>query len=119
MRSDIQGLRAVAVLMVILNHAGLPLQGGFLGVDVFFVISGFVISRNLLSEYQEKGSINLRDFYRRRFYRLFPPLAAVTTATLILSVLFESPFRQQIKTVKSAAAAIFLNANTFFFLDSG
>ena len=58
-RSDIQGLRAIAVLMVVSFHAGLPTPGGFVGVDVFFVISGFVITAMLMREWSREGRIRL------------------------------------------------------------
>ena len=66
-RSDIQGLRAVAVLLVALGHAGVPfLGGGYVGVDVFFVLSGFLITGLLLTEALETGRISLVRFYARR-----------------------------------------------------
>src|ERR1051325_1428873 len=72
-RDDIQGLRAVAVLLVVLAHAGVPyLQGGFVGVDVFFVLSGYLITGLLL-----RGRLSLADFYVRRARRILP--AAVLT----------------------------------------
>ena len=74
-RLDIQGLRGLAVLMVVAFHAGLPVQGGFLGVDVFFVISGFVIAGMLLRELAEHGRVRLGVFYARRIRRLLPALS--------------------------------------------
>ena len=59
-RSDIQGLRAIAILLVVAYHSGLPVAGGFVGVDVFFVISGFVITRLLWAEIRRSGRIDLR-----------------------------------------------------------
>ena len=77
-RDDIQGLRAVAVLLVALGHAGVPfLSGGFVGVDVFFVLSGFLITGILLAEFAERGAISLPRFYLRRARRILP--AAVLT----------------------------------------
>ncbi|HEY0002849.1 MAG TPA: acyltransferase family protein, partial [Actinoplanes sp.] len=70
-RPDIEGLRAVAVLLVVLSHAGVPLlAGGFVGVDVFFVISGFLITTLLVKELNKTGSISLARFYARRGVRL-------------------------------------------------
>lgn len=66
-RVDVQGLRALAVLSVIAFHAGLPLPGGFIGVDIFLVISGFVITAMLLREHTATGKLDLVQFYRRRF----------------------------------------------------
>jgi peptidoglycan/LPS O-acetylase OafA/YrhL len=82
-RPDIQGLRAVAVLLVMAYHAGLPLPGGFAGVDVFFVLSGFVITATLVREVERSGSISLRRFYIRRIRRLLPALAIVVAATAL------------------------------------
>ena len=77
-RDDVQGLRAVAVLLVALAHAGVPfLSGGFVGVDVFFVLSGFLITGILLAEFAERGTISLPRFYLRRARRILP--AAVVT----------------------------------------
>ena len=65
-RADIEGLRAVAVMLVVAAHAGLPwLQGGFIGVDVFFVLSGYLITGLLVQEIDRTGRIALLDFYAR------------------------------------------------------
>ncbi|MEP7737521.1 acyltransferase family protein [Nocardioides sp. 31GB23] len=85
-RRDIQGLRAVAVGLVVLDHAGW-LPGGFLGVDVFFVLSGFLITGLLLAELERSGTISLRDFYARRARRILPAATLVALATLLGSVL--------------------------------
>ncbi len=74
-RLDIQGLRAIAVLVVVAFHAGLPLPGGFVGVDIFFVISGFVITAMLLRERESLGRVRWGRFYARRFKRLTPALS--------------------------------------------
>ena len=74
-RADIQGLRALAVLLVVLAHAGVGfLPGGFVGVDVFFVLSGFLITGLLLAEVRANGSVSLIDFYVRRAGGSCPPL---------------------------------------------
>ena len=66
-RDDLQGLRGVAILLVLLGHAGVPfLAGGFVGVDVFFVLSGFLITGLLLEQVATRGRISLREFYVRR-----------------------------------------------------
>ena len=72
-RDDLQGLRALAVLLVVLDHAGLPfLRGGFVGVDVFFVLSGFLITGLLLAQARRDGKVRLLDFYVRRARRSCP-----------------------------------------------
>ena len=77
-RTDIQGLRTVAVGLVLVFHAGAPfLPGGFVGVDVFFVISGFLITGILLKEVERRKSISLLDFYARRVKRILPAASAV------------------------------------------
>jgi peptidoglycan/LPS O-acetylase OafA/YrhL len=82
-RADIDGMRAFAVLAVIVFHA-LPtkLPGGFIGVDVFFVISGFLIS-SLILDQQQRGAFSLADFYARRVRRLMPALLTVLFATFV------------------------------------
>lgn len=72
----LDGLRAVAILLVILSHAHAPMfDGAFFGVDLFFVLSGYLITALLLKEMQATGRVDFWQFYRRRFYRLMPPLA--------------------------------------------
>src|SRR6476661_8177324 len=93
-RPDIEGLRAVAIVAVLLCHAGLAfVAGGYVGVDVFFVISGFLITRLLLGEVDRTGGISLRRFYARRAKRLLPLTAVLLAAVGILSVLRLSPVR--------------------------
>ncbi|GAA2861640.1 acyltransferase [Actinoplanes cyaneus] len=88
-RSDIEGLRAVAVLLVVLSHAGVPLMaGGYVGVDVFFVISGFLITSLLLREAAAQGRISIGRFYARRALRLLPVAAVVLISTLIAARLW-------------------------------
>jgi peptidoglycan/LPS O-acetylase OafA/YrhL len=113
-RGDIQGLRAVAVLVVIGAHAGFsPLPGGFVGVDVFFVISGFLISRLLFLEASRTGTISLRNFYARRARRILPAATVVSLATLIGSVLWLSA-REALDVVYDVAWATFFGANLRF-----
>jgi peptidoglycan/LPS O-acetylase OafA/YrhL len=81
----IDGLRAIAVIAVILYHLGISwIPGGFLGVDLFFVISGYVITRLLLDSIQERGGLDLRDFYMARIRRLLPPLIFMIVVTSII-----------------------------------
>lgn len=88
-RSDLQGLRAIAVILVILHHAGFHwVAGGFVGVDVFFVLSGFLITGLLLQEYEETGRLSLSLFYLRRLRRLLPVLMFVLGITVLVTVWF-------------------------------
>jgi len=83
-RPDIQGLRALAVVLVILDHAGVPgFEGGYIGVDVFFVISGYVITTLLHRQPGRQLGVNLRHFYSRRIRRIVPAATVVLIATLI------------------------------------
>jgi peptidoglycan/LPS O-acetylase OafA/YrhL len=88
-RPDIEGLRAVAVGLVLLFHGyGGPVTGGFVGVDVFFVISGFLITNLLLAEQVRNGRISIAGFYARRVRRILPASALVVIATLVATYLF-------------------------------
>jgi peptidoglycan/LPS O-acetylase OafA/YrhL len=85
-RPDVEGLRAVAVLLVVLFHAGVPgLTGGYVGVDVFFVISGFVITGLLLRERAATGQTSIRAFYARRCRRIIPAATLVILVTVFFS----------------------------------
>lgn len=85
-RLDIQGLRAVAVLLVVLYHAHVPgLTGGYVGVDVFFVISGFLITGHIVREIAEHGRLSLGAFYARRVRRLLPAALVVVLTTLVVA----------------------------------
>lgn len=110
-RRDIQGLRAVAVLLVVLFHAELPVPGGFVGVDVFFVISGFVITAMLMREWAQHGRIRFAHFYFRRFLRLTPALALVVAVVALASVFLQNPFGAQQTTARTGIGAMLLSAN--------
>lgn len=91
-RTDIQALRALAVLLVVLYHAHVPgVRAGYVGVDVFFVISGFLITTQLLGEASRTGRIAFARFYARRIRRLLPVALLVVAATLVVSRLFQPP----------------------------
>nr|MCH9789142.1 acyltransferase [Actinomycetes bacterium] len=117
-RADIQGLRAIAVLLVITFHAGLPVVGGFLGVDVFFVISGFVITSMLLREWHTYGRIRLATFWRRRFFRLTPALALTVFVVFILAALILLPLQQQV-AYQTGLGALFFVANIVIARNTG
>jgi len=110
-RNDIQGLRAIAVGTVVAFHAGLPVPGGFLGVDVFFVISGFVITAMLGREWAKSQTIRFSTFYARRFRRLTPALALLVVGVVALSALIASPMGDQQNTAKTGIGALLLSAN--------
>ena len=108
-RPDIEGLRAVAVLLIVLYHAGLPgLAGGYVGVDVFFVISGFLITSLLARELDDTGRLDLAQFYARRVRRILPAAFLVLGATIVGCVVFLSPvgFWRATPGIASAAAYV-------------
>lgn len=107
-RTDIQGLRAIAVLLVLLFHFETRLKGGYLGVDMFFVISGFVIASSTLREIDRTNTFSWSAFLHRRVRRLLPGTALVAVATAVSSMLLLSPFGPQQETAK-----MFLSAATY------
>jgi peptidoglycan/LPS O-acetylase OafA/YrhL len=108
-RDDIQGLRAVAVILVLGYHAGIPqLTGGFVGVDVFFVISGYLITGLLLREVERTGTVSLRSFYARRARRLLPATAVVLVATAAITVLLIPATRWAAIARDLAASALYV-----------
>ena len=110
-RADIQGLRAIAVLMVVVFHARLPLPGGFTGVDVFFVISGFVITAMLGREWTADGRLSMKRFYLRRYMRLMPALAVTVGVTVLVSFFLLSPFGPQQLAGATGLGALLVSAN--------
>lgn len=112
-RPDIHGLRAIAVLLVLLYHAGLPVPGGFVGVDVFFVISGFLITNHLIYELASTARIRFARFYARRARRILP--AALTVAGLtVLGALAVLPTELVKSSVQDAIATVFYVPNFVF-----
>ncbi|WP_324650871.1 acyltransferase family protein [Georgenia sp. H159] len=108
-RGDIQGLRAVAVLLVLGYHAGVPLlSGGYVGVDVFFVISGFLITGLTVRELEQTGRLSLRGFYARRARRLLPATAVVFTAVTVLTLVALPVTRWREIAGDVAASAVYL-----------
>ena len=86
-RADIEGLRGIAVALVVLFHAGLAMPGGFIGVDVFFVVSGYLITGLLVREFERSGTISFANFYARRIRRLLPAATVVILAVLAVIAL--------------------------------
>jgi peptidoglycan/LPS O-acetylase OafA/YrhL len=117
-RPDIDGLRALAVLSVILYHSGLSfLPGGYVGVDVFFVISGFVITSVVQTDLAA-GRFTIRGFYERRIRRIFPALFAMIAFCLVIGSFFLMPDDYKRMGQSSVANAVFLS-NFYFLKDSG
>jgi len=107
-RPDIEGLRAIAILTVLAYHAGLPVRGGFVGVDVFFVISGFLITGLLVAELDRTGSISWIRFVGRRIRRLLPAAVLVLVLTSVVSWFVVPGLRRRDIGVDIAAAAMYV-----------
>ena len=113
-RPDVQGLRAVAILLVVLFHAGIPgISGGFVGVDVFFVISGFVITGLLLREHEASRRTSLLNFYGRRARRIIPAASLVIIVTVLAAYHYLGSLTGHETAVDGQWAALFL-ANFHF-----
>jgi peptidoglycan/LPS O-acetylase OafA/YrhL len=113
-RSDVEGLRAIAILLVVAYHAHLPVaRGGFIGVDVFFVLSGFLITGILVAEVRASGRVSLTRFWARRARRLLPGAAVVVVTTLVASALVTSPY-ERVAHAKSALAFAVYVSNLWF-----
>jgi peptidoglycan/LPS O-acetylase OafA/YrhL len=87
-RPELDGLRGIAIILVLLVHTFNWPKGAFVGVDIFFALSGFLITTLLLAEWDRHGSISLRHFYLRRYYRLFPALAVLIVVYVAYSIAF-------------------------------
>ncbi|TIW47356.1 MAG: acyltransferase, partial [Mesorhizobium sp.] len=108
-RPDIEGLRALAVAGVIAFHFGLTaLPGGFTGVDIFFVISGYLITRHLVNEIGETGRLDLWRFYARRARRLLPAALFVILATLVAGAVILSPEEQSLYSKGAMFASAYM-----------
>ncbi|MGD0620068.1 MAG: acyltransferase, partial [Bryobacteraceae bacterium] len=114
-RPDIEGLRGVAVSLVVAFHAlGKQIPGGFIGVDVFFVISGYLITGLLAREIEKTGALSLAGFYARRARRLLPASAVVFLATLLICRVFLSPVQQYHLGDSGSYTALYIS--NFWFL---
>lgn len=117
-RPDIDGLRTIAIVPVVLFHAGVPgLDGGFAGVDVFFVISGFLITGILYRELSTRKTIDVLSFYARRIARIFPALILVSAVTLLASALFLSSALFEVQSLTKSVIASLAFAANFYFLN--
>ena len=115
-RPDIEGLRAVAVLAVVLFHADVPgVGGGYVGVDVFFVISGFLITGLLFREVSTAGTVRLRRFYGARARRLLPASATVGVVTAIGSAVLLPPLQARTVIGDGIASALYVGNYRFIF----
>uniref|UniRef100_A0A0G4I813 Acyltransferase 3 domain-containing protein n=1 Tax=Chromera velia CCMP2878 TaxID=1169474 RepID=A0A0G4I813_9ALVE len=110
-REDIEALRGFAILLVVFFHAQVPcFAAGFVGVDIFFTISGFVITRSLISENQKTGSIDLWGFYSRRIGRLLPA-SLLLAASVVIASLFISSSPEFVLDAKDAIVAVLYGLN--------
>ena len=114
-RKEIQFLRAVAVTLVVLSHLGIGrFSGGFVGVDMFFVVSGFVIGLTMVNEQVSTGKVSFKRFFERRFFRIFPPLSFMVVVMTVYAY-FIVPFtKAQDFFIQQARAALFSYGNFFF-----
>ncbi|GGD72123.1 acyltransferase family protein [Microbacterium murale] len=113
-RADVQGLRAIAVGLVLVYHAGVPIvTGGYVGVDVFFVISGFLISSHLLETLQRDGRIRFADFYARRIRRILPASLTVAILTAAAAIVFYPPLALE-RVLRDGLATLLYVPNVWF-----
>ena len=118
-RPAIDGLRALAVYLVVGFHAGLAhLQGGFIGVDLFFVLSGFLVTNVILRQLHETGEFRFARFYARRARRLLPAACLAIIGTAVGAVLITNPL-DRVDLVPDARAASLWFANWHFIADEG
>lgn len=115
-RPDIEGLRGIAVLLVLLAHAGVPgFSGGFVGVDIFFVISGYLITRMLRLELDRAGRLDFTAFYARRIRRLLPALLLMLAAVAV-ACQWLLPGKQQVQHANAGYWATLWASNVYFAL---
>ncbi len=116
-RPDVEGLRAVAVALVVLFHAGVfPLAGGYVGVDVFFVLSGFLITGLLIRERITSGATSLPNFYARRVRRILPAATLVLLLTIVAAYQWLGFLRANVVAIDGQLTALFA-ANIHFALE--
>jgi len=115
-RGDIEGLRAIAILLVLAAHAKVSwLAGGFVGVDVFFVLSGYLITGLLLQEIEKTGHLQFANFYARRLRRLLPALLVMLVCTCLFAAVALAPGEQGGQAVAAATASIWFSNIHFAF----
>ncbi len=114
---EIDGLRAISVFLIIMFHLEiLAFSGGYIGVDVFFVISGFLITNIIVSDL-ERGSFSFRQFYARRIARIVPALLVVVAFSLLAAIILFSP-RALLHTSLESLSAVFSVSNIYFWMES-
>jgi peptidoglycan/LPS O-acetylase OafA/YrhL len=117
-RADIDGLRAIAVIPVLLYHVGVPgFSGGFVGVDIFFVISGYLICGMIDADIR-KGSFSLANFYKRRILRILPALFVMLLATSVFAAVYCLPV-ELVDYARSLASAVASVSNVYFAQTAG
>ena len=118
-RSELDGLRSLAVIGVLFYHAEITIKsfrifpGGFLGVDLFFVISGYLITTLILKEFELHNKFSFKNFYKRRAKRLLPALLVVILVTSIFSYYYLLPVHFE-EFIKSVVSSFFFFSNFFF-----
>lgn len=117
-RNDLQGLRGLAIALVCLAHAEIPyFSGGYIGVDVFFVLSGYLITGILLKELQQDNQVNFAAFYARRLKRLLPALIVMLVVIFVISILLLSGVEARAQNASSVFAATWTSNLFFTFLE--
>ena len=117
-RPALTGIRALAVYIVVLFHSDIPLlESGYIGVDLFFVLSGFLVCNVLAAEYEKNGKLTLPKFYARRMRRLLPAMGAMVLSVSLFFVLLQNT-SERIKFVPSARSALLYFANWNFIIES-
>src|SRR5579862_2275027 len=114
-RADIEGLRAVAILAVVAYHCGLPVPGGYVGVDVFFVISGYLITSLLWKELSGEGRLSFAGFYARRARRLLPSAVLVLVVTVLVAMAVTGPLMATAVAKDAVACALYVGNYRFAF----
>lgn len=118
LRLDLQGLRAIAVSVVVFAHAGVAgFSGGYVGVDIFFILSGFLITGALYKEFRANGKLNILGFYSRRLKRLLPAMAFMITITLVAAFVLLPEFQAKAQIGSAPFASLWLSNFYFTFAE--
>lgn len=118
LRLDLQGLRAIAVSVVVFAHAGMAgFSGGYVGVDIFFILSGFLITGALYKEFKANGKLNIVGFYSRRLKRLLPAMVFVIAVTLVAGFILLPDFQVKAQIGSAPFASLWLSNFYFTFAE--